>query len=157
MGKAVYNPLSSPIHGVNYTHSTCPGRHVGYSALFIFISHILACFDIEKPIDAAGNEFEPVLEFVAKSFFRYACFHTPESFVNFPCVGVLSLRLVPSGRDRMRLQACWHVWNDMHRRTLYQTHILLAEPYVHSFNAEKALWFCSATACTTSEWSGVGS
>ncbi|KAI9572371.1 cytochrome P450 [Boletus coccyginus] len=51
---------------------TCPGRHVGHSALFIFISHILACFDIAKPVDDAGNEFEPVLEFDSRRFVRQA-------------------------------------------------------------------------------------
>ena len=50
--------------------STCPGRHVGHSALFIMISHILVCFDVGKPVDDAGNEFEPVAEFDEKAIVR---------------------------------------------------------------------------------------
>ncbi|KAF8547812.1 cytochrome P450 [Imleria badia] len=53
-------------------HSTCPGRHVGHSSLFILISHILAYFNITKPVDDAGNEYEPVLEFYGKTFVRRA-------------------------------------------------------------------------------------
>ncbi|KAG9316164.1 cytochrome P450 [Chiua virens] len=62
--------IESTVYG--WGKRTCPGRHVGYSALFIMISHILRCFDVVKPLDDAGDEFEPVPEFCNKLFVRRA-------------------------------------------------------------------------------------
>ena len=72
-GRRCTAPRSLLVHSTDYAQSACPGRHVGQSTLFISISHILACFDIAKPIDEAGNEFRTSLEFYSKLFIRWVC------------------------------------------------------------------------------------
>ncbi|KAI6103414.1 cytochrome P450 [Pisolithus sp. B1] len=62
--------IDSTVYG--WGKRACPGRHVGYSALFIMISNILTCFNIEKPLDDAGNEVIPSLKYISKSFVRRA-------------------------------------------------------------------------------------
>ncbi|KAI6045800.1 cytochrome P450 [Pisolithus marmoratus] len=61
--------IESTVYG--WGRRTCPGRHVGYSALFIMISSILTCFDIEKALDDAGNEVVPSLKYTSRSIVRY--------------------------------------------------------------------------------------
>lgn len=72
-GRRCTVPRSLRVPNTDYALSACPGRHVGQSTLFISISHILACFDIAKPIDEAGNEYGPSLEFYSKLFIRWVC------------------------------------------------------------------------------------
>lgn len=62
--------IDSTVYG--WGRRACPGRHVGYSALFIMISSILTCFNIEKALDDAGNGVVPSLKYISKSFVRRA-------------------------------------------------------------------------------------
>jgi len=62
--------LDSTVYG--WGKRACPGRHVGYSGVFIMISHILSCFEICKSVDDSGNEVDLVLEYDDKSIVRRA-------------------------------------------------------------------------------------
>ncbi|KAF5338850.1 hypothetical protein D9758_015574 [Tetrapyrgos nigripes] len=43
----------------------CPGRHMGYSSIWIAVASLLATFRFEKPLDANGNVIEPTYEYIS--------------------------------------------------------------------------------------------
>ncbi|KZP21392.1 cytochrome P450 [Athelia psychrophila] len=49
-----------------YGRRICPGRHMARDTIWINIACILACFNIEKPLDAHGNAFEPSVEYTSQ-------------------------------------------------------------------------------------------
>ncbi|KZP23244.1 hypothetical protein FIBSPDRAFT_459219 [Athelia psychrophila] len=50
---------------INFDSSTGPGRHTAQGAIWINIGCILACFNIEKPLHARGNAFEPSVGYIS--------------------------------------------------------------------------------------------
>jgi cadmium resistance protein CadD (predicted permease) len=45
--------------------SACPGRFMGFSALWIAIASLVAAFDITKAVDENGQVIEPLDEYVS--------------------------------------------------------------------------------------------
>ncbi|KAG6847021.1 hypothetical protein H0H93_010588 [Arthromyces matolae] len=41
----------------------CPGKELANANMFLFISMMLACFDIKKALDTEGNEITPNIKF----------------------------------------------------------------------------------------------
>ncbi|KZP23292.1 cytochrome P450 [Athelia psychrophila] len=54
-----------PEAAFGYGRRICPGRHVARGTIWLNISCILACFNIEKPLDAHGNAIEPSVKYIS--------------------------------------------------------------------------------------------
>ncbi|KAF9562477.1 cytochrome P450 [Agrocybe pediades] len=66
----------------------CPGAHLAEMSLFLSISNILAVFDISKPLDKDGKEYEPEIEWTSG---------TTMHMKSFPC------RIKPRSKEHLML------------------------------------------------------
>ena len=72
----------------------CPGRYLAQSTMWLVIASILTTFDICKPVDAGGEEFDPPIEFettLTRSIYlqsrtRFANFDPSSHPKPFPCI-----------------------------------------------------------------------
>ncbi|KZP27823.1 cytochrome P450 [Athelia psychrophila] len=55
-----------PEAAFGYGRRICPGRHMARDTIWINIGCILACFNIEKPLDAHGNTVEPSVNYISQ-------------------------------------------------------------------------------------------
>ncbi|GJE88030.1 cytochrome P450 [Phanerochaete sordida] len=62
--------VPDPAQVFGFGRRICPGRFFAHAALFLYISHILAAFTIEKAVDEMGNVVEPTPECEARTFWR---------------------------------------------------------------------------------------
>ncbi|GJE96456.1 cytochrome P450 [Phanerochaete sordida] len=60
--------VPDPVQVFGFGRRICPGRHFAETALRLYISHMLAAFAIEKPVDDAGNPVEPTQDCTARMF-----------------------------------------------------------------------------------------
>ncbi|KAF7978425.1 hypothetical protein HWV62_594 [Athelia sp. TMB] len=58
--------VRDPEAAFGYGRRICPGQHMARGTIWINVACILACFTIQKPVDAQGKEFEPPVEYIAK-------------------------------------------------------------------------------------------
>lgn len=49
----------------------CPGRYLAMDSLWIAMAYLLACYDIEKPVDKYGEAIEPSGQYTT-GLLRYA-------------------------------------------------------------------------------------
>ncbi|KAG5650875.1 hypothetical protein H0H81_010675 [Sphagnurus paluster] len=57
----------------------CPGRYMGFSAVWITIASLVAAFDIGKAVDADGNVIEPSYEYTTTGLIQWVEFLYPLS------------------------------------------------------------------------------
>ncbi|KZP23279.1 cytochrome P450, partial [Athelia psychrophila] len=57
--------VRDPEAAFGYGRRICPGRHMARGTIWLNIGCILACFNIEKPLDAQGNAFEPSVKYIS--------------------------------------------------------------------------------------------
>ncbi|GJE96464.1 cytochrome P450 [Phanerochaete sordida] len=62
--------VPDPSQAFGFGRRICPGRYFAQIALFLYISHMLAAFSIEKPVDEMGNVVEPTRECEARKFWH---------------------------------------------------------------------------------------
>ncbi|KZP23269.1 cytochrome P450 [Athelia psychrophila] len=56
--------VRDPEAAFGYGRRICPGRHMAQDTIWVNIACILACFNIEKPLDAHGNAVEPSVKYI---------------------------------------------------------------------------------------------
>ena len=60
--------VPDPAQVFGFGRRICPGRYFAQTALFLYVSHMLAAFNIEKPVDKMGKVVEPTTESYAQKF-----------------------------------------------------------------------------------------
>ncbi|GJE96467.1 cytochrome P450 [Phanerochaete sordida] len=60
--------VPDPMAAFGFGRRICPGRHFALAALFQDIVHVLAVFNVEKPLDRDGNVVEPKPEWTSRLF-----------------------------------------------------------------------------------------
>ena len=55
--------LDPELAAFGFGRRKCPGRYLAMDSLWIAMAYLLACFDIEKPLDENGNTIEPSGEY----------------------------------------------------------------------------------------------
>ncbi|KAJ8518596.1 hypothetical protein ONZ45_g4351 [Pleurotus djamor] len=63
LNKAVKDPSSAAF---GFGRRICPARFMAIHSVWIAVASIVATFDITKPIDANGNEYDPPLDYVPR-------------------------------------------------------------------------------------------
>jgi len=58
--------VRDPEAAFGFGRRICPGRHMARDTIWINIGCILACFNVEKPLDADGNAFEPSVKYISQ-------------------------------------------------------------------------------------------
>ncbi|KZP23303.1 cytochrome P450 [Athelia psychrophila] len=56
--------VPDPEAAFGYGRRVCPGRYMARDTLWINIASILACFNLENPLDAHGNAFEQSVKYI---------------------------------------------------------------------------------------------
>ncbi|KZP18991.1 cytochrome P450 [Athelia psychrophila] len=57
--------VRDPDAAFGYGRRICPGQHMAQGTIWLNVGCILACFNIEKPVDKHGNVFEPSVKYIS--------------------------------------------------------------------------------------------